>query len=327
MTKVGLISDTHFGARNDQKIFLELFGRYIKEIFVPRLCEEGITTLFHLGDIVDKRKSINFLSLQYLVEDFLKPAKESGIDVHLVVGNHDTFYRNRNDLNASIAFREYLASVYDEPSKVEIYGRDVFLIPWVNESNHEQFRRLLEEECSSDTVILGHLEIAGFRYNKRSMACEGMNPLNFGHVAKVLSGHFHTPSRKGNIEYIGSPFQITWADEGEARGGYIFDLQSLELEMIENPFEMFKKVDMDYIRTNGKPDIPFVEVIVDDASAIDDSIRDVIDSNTKITLLEVEDDEPEGIVDADAFSVIETAIEDRQVRNILKKAFERASHD
>jgi DNA repair exonuclease SbcCD nuclease subunit len=49
----------------------------------------------------------------------------------------------------------------------------------------------------------------------------------------VLSGHFHTPSEKENIKYIGSPYQQSFNDVDSPRGYYIFDDDEYQLEFIE----------------------------------------------------------------------------------------------
>ena len=58
--KTGSLNDTHFGARNDSPAFIKYFNRFYDEIFFPYLQEHNITTLIHLGDVVDRRKFINY---------------------------------------------------------------------------------------------------------------------------------------------------------------------------------------------------------------------------------------------------------------------------
>ena len=58
--KIALLNDTHFGARNDSLIFDDFFHKFYNEIFFPYLKEHNIKTLIHLGDVVDRRKFINF---------------------------------------------------------------------------------------------------------------------------------------------------------------------------------------------------------------------------------------------------------------------------
>ena len=57
--KIALITDTHFGARNDSLLFLDFFRKFYENIFFPTLKERGIKEIIHLGDVVDRRKFIN----------------------------------------------------------------------------------------------------------------------------------------------------------------------------------------------------------------------------------------------------------------------------
>ena len=61
--KVAIITDTHFGARNDSLTFLDFFDKFYANIFFPKLEEEGITTVLMLGDTFDRRKYTNHVSL------------------------------------------------------------------------------------------------------------------------------------------------------------------------------------------------------------------------------------------------------------------------
>ena len=57
--KIALLNDTHFGVRNDSQTFIKYQNRFYDELFFPYLQENNITTLIHLGDVVDRRKFIN----------------------------------------------------------------------------------------------------------------------------------------------------------------------------------------------------------------------------------------------------------------------------
>ena len=64
--KIGLITDTHFGARNDSLIFSDFFRKFYENVFFPTLKERGITDVIHLGDVVDRRKFINYKTLNVM---------------------------------------------------------------------------------------------------------------------------------------------------------------------------------------------------------------------------------------------------------------------
>ena len=98
--KVVLITDTHFGARNDNRDISEYFNKFYNEIFFPYLEENNIKEVIHLGDLVDKRRTINFVILNNIKNNFISPLTKMGVKSHFIVGNHDTFYKNTNSINA-----------------------------------------------------------------------------------------------------------------------------------------------------------------------------------------------------------------------------------
>ena len=61
--KVAIITDQHFGARNDSVGFLDFYEKFYDNTFFPKIDEEGIDTVLVLGDTFDRRKYVNFYAL------------------------------------------------------------------------------------------------------------------------------------------------------------------------------------------------------------------------------------------------------------------------
>ena len=97
--KIALITDTHWGARGDSPAFAAYFNRFYYEHFFPYLAANGISSIFHLGDIVDRRKYINFVTARHL-RKFVEHCDSSGIRLDVIVGNHDTSFKNTNEVNS-----------------------------------------------------------------------------------------------------------------------------------------------------------------------------------------------------------------------------------
>ena len=95
-----LITDTHFGGRGDSVEFDNYFKKFYDEIFFPELKQRGIKHIIHLGDCFDRRKFINFNSFKSCREYFFDRALDLDIKIDMIVGNHDTFYKNTNDVNS-----------------------------------------------------------------------------------------------------------------------------------------------------------------------------------------------------------------------------------
>lgn len=75
-----------------------------------------------------------------------------------------------------------------------------------------------------------------------SIDAHGMDTSIFDKFEMVMSGHYHHKSSRGNIHYLGSPCEYTWSDYNDPRGFHIFDTDTLELEYIQNPYRMFRKI-------------------------------------------------------------------------------------
>ena len=81
--KIALLNDTHFGARNDSTIFDDFFHQFYDDIFFPYLKEHNIKTLIHLGDIVDRRKFINFRIAHNFRNKLMKKIKINYIRINI----------------------------------------------------------------------------------------------------------------------------------------------------------------------------------------------------------------------------------------------------
>jgi len=100
MSKIALITDTHYGIRNDNQVFLDKNKKFFDNFFFKEIDAQGIKHVIHLGDLVDRRKFINFNTARHLRKDFIEPLIKRNIDYHQILGNHDVYYKNTNDVNA-----------------------------------------------------------------------------------------------------------------------------------------------------------------------------------------------------------------------------------
>ena len=244
--KIAIVTDIHIGARGDSKVFHEVQRKFFQEVFFPYLDENGITTVFDLGDTFDRRKYINYVSLQRGKEFLFDELAKRKIDFHALIGNHDTYYSNVNDVNSmNLLLQEYPTfKLYQDLGEHLTLGSTKFLmLPWISKENAE---KNLEIVASSDAnILMGHLEVKGFEMMKGALCSHGLEMDVFKSFESAFSGHFHHPSRYGNVEYLGSPYEMTWSDYGGSRGFHIFDTETREIIKIENPNRVFFKIDYD----------------------------------------------------------------------------------
>jgi len=243
--KLALVTDTHWGARNDSRAFMNYFMKFYDDVFFPYLEENKIDTLIHLGDIVDRRKFINFRTLQDFRQDFIYRLGKMGIDTHILVGNHDTYLKSSNKINAmtelfSTFKGDYEPWVYPEAQEVMFDELKILFVPWINEENYESTQKLINDTDAE--IVMGHLEVSGFEMYKGLPNAGGISASVFNKFDRVMSGHFHHKSDNGTIYYLGAPYEMTWSDYQDPRGFHVFDTDTRELTYIKNPHRMFHKV-------------------------------------------------------------------------------------
>lgn len=272
--KACIITDQHFGARNDNVAFLDFYERFYTNCFFPKLKKEKINTVLILGDTFDRRKYINFNSLKRAKDMFFEPLREMGVKVYMIAGNHDVFFKNTNEVNSpALILGEYadIITVIDDPTEIEVGGHKICMMPWICTDNVERSVNMIENTKS--TLCMGHFEIQGFAMYRGMESHEGLNPDLFKKFDMVFSGHYHHKSDNGHIYYLGNPYELTWQDFDDPRGFHLFDLQTRQLEFIQNPYKMFHKVFYDDL--NKKLD----DIIHIDFSHLKDTFVKVIVKN------------------------------------------------
>ena len=263
--KILLITDQHFGVRNDNQSFINHYKKFYNEIVIPFIKVSKIDTVIALGDTFDKRRSINFMSLNEAKEMWFNPLEEMGVTMHMLTGNHDIYYKNTLRINAP---RELLGeygniTVHDSPTTVVFDGLPILLLPWLCDDNRD--RSFDEITNSPANVCMGHLELNGFEAHPGHVMEGGMDASVFSKFDRVFSGHYHMKSTKGNITYLGNPYQLYCNDYASKRGFHVFDTDTLKTTFYRNPFDMFHK-----LHYNDGVEIPenlegtFVKLIVED---------------------------------------------------------------
>jgi DNA repair exonuclease SbcCD nuclease subunit len=240
--KVAIITDTHFGARNDSAQILDYYEKFYNETFFPKLEEEGIKTLLILGDTFDRRKYVNFYSLKRTKDMFFDKLKSMDIIVHMLAGNHDTYFKNTNDVNSvDLLLREYNnVHVIDTPRTINVDQHNICMMPWICADNYEESMQTLKDTDAK--FCMGHFEIAGFAMHRGMPSHEGLDRGTFRKFSHTFSGHYHHKSTADDIFYLGNPYQLTWQDYGDDRGFHLFDLDSGDLEFVKNPNVMFHRI-------------------------------------------------------------------------------------
>ena len=212
MEKSVFVSDTHLGLYKSSENWHDVTIKLFQEI-VDVCAKRDIKTIYHLGDFFDNRRHINIKSLYtaYKIAELL-----TKLNVYIIIGNHDTFYRDTIFPTSLSVFEEHPnITVVDKIITID----DLTMVPWNTPI----------ETIPESKYLMGHFEIQGFPVVQ---GVDFFRPdvvmSQFSRFETVYSGHFHIPSHKNNITYLGAPFQSNFGDVGSARGYYVFDDGELE---------------------------------------------------------------------------------------------------
>ena len=240
--KVAIITDQHFGARKSSKFFHDYFKKFYDNVFFPYLKEHKINTIVNMGDTFDNRRNIDISSLEWAKVNYFDPLREMGITIHTVIGNHDIYYKNTNDVNSvNLLLKEYdNVIIYPETQEIKLGRLKILLVPWINQENEKISIDAIKK--SKAKIAMGHLELNGFQATRGHMMEDGMDINHFNKFEKVYSGHYHTRSTDGKIYYLGNPYEMFWNDVKDDRGFHIFDTETLEHTPINNPYRLFYNV-------------------------------------------------------------------------------------
>lgn len=343
--KVAIITDQHFGARNDSTQCLDYYELFYKNIFFPKLKEEGITTILILGDTFDRRKYINFNSLARAKKMFFDVAYDNDMMITMIAGNHDTYYKNTNDVNSpELTLAEYInINIVTRPETVNIHGVPVCFLPWICADNYQD--SMNEIKNTKADLCMGHLEIAGFAMYRGVESHDGLSKDAFSKFDMVFSGHYHHRSDDGHIYYLGNPYELTWQDYKDPRGFHLFDLATRQLEFVQNPYSLFERYEYDDTLNEEDPLFvnfkdKYVKIIVvnkTDYYKFDKFITNLYNSNPlEVKIIEDFSEFTEGQVDdtinlEDTSSVLsnyidslETDVDKERIKSFMKTLYTEA---
>ena len=299
--KIALVTDLHFGARNDNLKVAAHQKKFYDNIFFPYLKEHNIKDVIDLGDTFDRRKYISFTSLKAAKAMFFDPLAENKITTHVLVGNHDAVFKNTNELNSIFLLCQEYSNIkeYHSPRIASIpIDEEILMLPWICKANEKETFELIEK--TNAQIVMSHLELRGFQMSKGFIQHEGMDHSMFDKFDVVCSGHYHHKSTEKNINYLGAPYEMTWMDYDDERGFHVFDTETRELTRVVNPYKLFhklwyddkdlqfedvEKIDFDILKDT------FVKVIIKDKNNpyLFDTYIDRLEEQEPINLQIVED--------------------------------------
>lgn len=242
-----ILGDLHCGVKSGSPTYAKYFNKFFTEVLYPYMLDNGINTIFQLGDVFDSRTNLHYRAYHINKPVWFDMLEEHDFKMHILLGNHDINMKESCAINSpSLLLREYIefgsVIVHDKPTTVTLDNTTIDIVPWICNENRSEITQFINRKDKAD-LLLGHLELAGFPMQK------GMTPINHGddmnmftNYEAVFSGHYHTRSINENIHYVGTPYEITWADCDDMKGFHEFDTETRVIKFIRNPNVMHVKL-------------------------------------------------------------------------------------
>lgn len=232
-------TDTHLGVRNGHGIFEEHIMRF-HDTMLEYIKTNSIKTIIHLGDFFDNRLSINVKSWHTFKNRFLDKLKDIDVNMYILLGNHDVFFKNNNVVNSlgCIVDPQYSnIHIISEPTNLQLGSTSFLLVPWMHNSHFDEYLDVIKN--STADILCAHLELKGFVIHPGVVSIEGMEPGTFEHFDSVFSGHYHIKSSKGNVHYLGTPYDLVWSDVFDKKFFHIFNSETSQLTPVEYCSKLF----------------------------------------------------------------------------------------
>ncbi len=274
---VAILGDLHIGVSSNSQILWEHQRDFFVNEFFPVLRERGIKLIIQTGDFFDNRTAVHHTAMynaQWL-------CGEAGKDFEwiIIVGNHDIPFKNTIAFDSINPVLGHFDNVFLQDSINQI--TDFLFVPWVTPGKEEFVCEAFKNPKTKYCV--GHFDVIGGRFNKHGqLSTHGLQASDFKKFDRVISGHYHTKSKIGNIDFVGTPYELDWNDWNDQKGFHIFDTQTNELEFIPRRNNLFFKIIHDEtgsktIPENHSGDFVGKFVKIESNSMDKEAIRGVID--------------------------------------------------
>ncbi len=322
--KIWIISDTHFGKNAVQtEKWLNMMSSYFYDFLIPNLQKYSKPgdILLHLGDVYDNRTSINVKVLNKVINIFEDLSKI--LPVHIIIGNHDNFNLNDNDVNSVSTLRNIPnVFTYIKPTIKKFGNTKCLLLPWIHGKNSE--KEILKKYNIEADILFCHSDLNGARTQVNPTRPNNRNICeldDFSGYKNIYSGHIHIQQRISNFTFVGAPYHMDRNDIGNAKGILVLDPDTGKEKFIENTISpKFNKIHIKCIEDIDTIDIKFVndnyiDLLINNSLIIkDDKVRLKIDdilSRCNFETIDYVDDQMETIYD-------DVILEDIKIDDVAK---------
>lgn len=240
MSKVLIFSDIHIHPHKKSSQRLNDCLEVLNWVFKVAK-EKNIEKIIFLGDLFHERQKIDVYTYQKVFEIFEKHTNEN-LDVYLLLGNHDLWFSNKWDVSSVFPLKNLKGvKVIGNPCEIDIYNKKVGFLPYTKNVLKEL------ESIKESEILCAHIAINGAILNtvnditsdfiEHDGDMEIVDESNFKIWKRVFLGHYHAHQNiSENIEYIGSPLELSFGESLQKKHVLIYDFEKDEKEYVINDF-------------------------------------------------------------------------------------------
>lgn len=227
-----ILTDTHLKETN-----IEINKSVFEQSF--QFClENGLQNLYHLGDIFNSRKAQPLDVLQAFL-DILDRAKELGLKIIIVPGNHDkTDYISRLSFLDPFATHPALDLITGFEQRCSVEGISISMIPFFADEQYLEWLEYAEKRKplrdNDKRILFTHIGISGAVMNNGTVV-DGIKGDLFDVYEKVFIGHYHDKQIFGRHNYIGSTIQHNYGEDPEKGLTILYDDLTFETKVLDYP--------------------------------------------------------------------------------------------
>lgn len=230
--KIFVLGDLHLGVRNNSLEWSEIQYDYLVNFFLKKVDEEGFDpktdVLVQVGDWNHVRESTNTRIYKLSIKIAEAFTKKFTRGVYVILGNHDVYYKDRTDTHSLEGFDKIFKNfhIFEKPEQLKINSHKFLMLPWIE--NLENLKSEIKKN-SSATHVFCHTDFKGFNLNKVTKLEHGLEASDIIDFKRIFSGHIHIRQEKGNVLYVGTPYEMDRGDRGNEKGFYVLDVSGSEV--------------------------------------------------------------------------------------------------
>ncbi len=273
--KIFVLGDLHLGIRNNSLEWSEIQKDFLINYFLKKIDDEGFDPahdiLVQVGDWNHVRESTNVRIYKLSLEIAKKFTEKFKRGVFVILGNHDVYYKDRTDTHSLEGFNKIYDNfhLFEKPKELTINSHKFLMLPWIENTT------ILKETVTkyrSSNYVFCHADVKGFSLNKFTKLEHGLETEDLANFKKIYSGHIHIRQEKGNVLYVGTPYEMDRGDRGNTKGFYVLDVSGKECteKFIENSispkhvkFNMFDLLHLNQNEVKNLFNNNFVDILID----------------------------------------------------------------